>query len=210
MTYTKQTWANGSAGGTPISATRLAYIEDGIEAAEWEAYGVSDIVTDGLTTYPRQLALASSGNMTAGTLNLMYFTAPKTFTAGNATAQTGGVGTTGATLIKYGIFSVAANGDLTLIGSTASDTALLTATFTSYTKALAAPVSFTKGNRYAFGMLIVGGTPGNHLGTTISAAEGGVAPRITGRVTGQTDLPSTVLAASVSTLNACLYGRLTA
>lgn len=29
--YLKQTWANGPSGGTPLSATRLAYIEDGIE-----------------------------------------------------------------------------------------------------------------------------------------------------------------------------------
>lgn len=33
MTYAKQTWANGIAGGTPISAARLNYMEDGIEAA---------------------------------------------------------------------------------------------------------------------------------------------------------------------------------
>lgn len=33
MTYVKQTWSNGIAGGTPISAARLNHIEDGIEAA---------------------------------------------------------------------------------------------------------------------------------------------------------------------------------
>ena len=33
MAYTKQTWTNGSGGGTPISAARLQYIEDGLEAA---------------------------------------------------------------------------------------------------------------------------------------------------------------------------------
>lgn len=30
MSYTKQTWADGSAGGTPLSATRLNHIEDGL------------------------------------------------------------------------------------------------------------------------------------------------------------------------------------
>ena len=39
MTYSKQTWANGSAGGTPLSAARLNVMEGGIEAAlplaEW-------------------------------------------------------------------------------------------------------------------------------------------------------------------------------
>lgn len=33
MTYTKQTWANGIAGATPINAARLNYIETGIENA---------------------------------------------------------------------------------------------------------------------------------------------------------------------------------
>lgn len=34
MAYTKQTWANGSGGNTPLSATRLQYIENGIEASD--------------------------------------------------------------------------------------------------------------------------------------------------------------------------------
>lgn len=33
MAYTKQTWADGFVGGTPITAARLGHIEDGIEAA---------------------------------------------------------------------------------------------------------------------------------------------------------------------------------
>lgn len=33
VTYTKQTWANGVAGGTPISAARLTHMEEGIYAA---------------------------------------------------------------------------------------------------------------------------------------------------------------------------------
>lgn len=33
MAYTKQTWTDGSGGGTPLSAARLSAIEDGIEGA---------------------------------------------------------------------------------------------------------------------------------------------------------------------------------
>lgn len=33
MSYSKQIWANGSGGGTPVSAARLQYIEDGLEVA---------------------------------------------------------------------------------------------------------------------------------------------------------------------------------
>lgn len=32
MTYTPQTWVDGSAGGTPVTAARLDYMEKGIEA----------------------------------------------------------------------------------------------------------------------------------------------------------------------------------
>lgn len=35
MTYTRQNWANGILGGTPISAERLAYMEEGIYQSNW-------------------------------------------------------------------------------------------------------------------------------------------------------------------------------
>ena len=34
MTYSKQTWTDGSGGGTPLSAARLTVMEDGILAAD--------------------------------------------------------------------------------------------------------------------------------------------------------------------------------
>lgn len=34
MAYIKQTWSDGSAGGTPINASRLNYMETGIAAAQ--------------------------------------------------------------------------------------------------------------------------------------------------------------------------------
>lgn len=44
MSYDKQTWADGSGGGTPITAARLGHIEDGIEAAH--DLGTSDATPD--------------------------------------------------------------------------------------------------------------------------------------------------------------------
>jgi hypothetical protein len=41
VTYSKQTWSDGAGSGTPINATRLNHIEDGIEAAAAAAGGVS-------------------------------------------------------------------------------------------------------------------------------------------------------------------------
>lgn len=50
MTYVKQTWANGSAGSTPINADRLNYIETGLERATSKVYYAEDYATfDGLT-----------------------------------------------------------------------------------------------------------------------------------------------------------------
>lgn len=46
MSYIKQTWADGEAGGTPINAARLNYIESGIEAAA----SVADTATTALAT----------------------------------------------------------------------------------------------------------------------------------------------------------------
>ena len=44
--YVKQTWIDGVAGATPISAARLAYIEDGIENATMEDDAFVDTTTD--------------------------------------------------------------------------------------------------------------------------------------------------------------------
>jgi hypothetical protein len=41
VTYSKQTWSDGAGAGTPINATRLNHIEDGIAAADAAAGGVS-------------------------------------------------------------------------------------------------------------------------------------------------------------------------
>lgn len=41
MPYTKQTWSNGTAGGSPLSAARLNYIEDGIATAQSTAEAAS-------------------------------------------------------------------------------------------------------------------------------------------------------------------------
>ena len=37
MSYTEQTWVNGPGGGTPLSATRLNHLEDGVEGVATKA-----------------------------------------------------------------------------------------------------------------------------------------------------------------------------
>lgn len=58
MAYTKQTWSNGSGGGTPTSAARFNYMEDGIEAA---AAPTVPATTQSGTTYT--LALGDAGTV---------------------------------------------------------------------------------------------------------------------------------------------------
>ena len=57
MAYTKQTWADGAAGETPITAARLNHIETGLESAASAADAVpdagdvsADAVGDGVAT----------------------------------------------------------------------------------------------------------------------------------------------------------------
>lgn len=43
MPYLKQTWADGSGGGTPVNAERLNHIEDGIEAIDLAVTAAADV-----------------------------------------------------------------------------------------------------------------------------------------------------------------------
>ena len=47
MAYQKQTWVDGSTGGTPINSTRLNYMEDGIEGAYYtDTYSTTETKTN--------------------------------------------------------------------------------------------------------------------------------------------------------------------
>lgn len=168
----------------------------------------SDRLTVGQATMPR--SAASSGAAvagTSGTVRLSYFTASSTFTSTQVTVYSGGTAA-GATptLVRIALYTVAANGDLTQVAATVSDTALFAAIGTAYTKSWAASVGIVGGTRYALGILVVTGAaaptyPGSQpfAGLASSAALFGTAPRVSGAITGQTDLPaSPVASASVT------------
>lgn len=92
----KQTWVDGSGGGTPVSAARLNYIEDGIVAAEKPA-GFADVDWVPVTTFTNGWSALSAvaymrrsgivfirGRLTGGT-SAVAFTLP----AGFRPAQSG-------------------------------------------------------------------------------------------------------------------------
>lgn len=159
-----------------------------------------DLLTNGESSFPR-ISISQSNSSGSGNLRLAFFTARKTETITQVVAFTG---TTAAaatpTLCRIGIYSVAANGDLTLVASTANDTTLFASTSTAYTRTLSASWSKVAGTRYAIGALVVSGaTMPMLIGTSVivSAVAAGP-PLISAAISGQTDLPASVLSASVT------------
>lgn len=146
----------------------------------------------------------SSNAITTQVLRLTHFRAVRTEQISTIVYTTGGTGA-GATptTIKYGIYSVASDGALTLLMSTLNDTTLLAATNTQYSKVLQVPVTLVNGVRYAVGLLVVtGATAPSILGLPscpVSAiwfpADVRVASRVTATVT---DHPATVTNAAQS------------
>lgn len=132
-------------------------------------------------------------------LLLNYFKAKRTATINNLTLLSGGTAAAATpTLIRMGVYSIAANGDATLVASTPNDTALFAATFTAYTKALSAPWAKQAGVEYALGLLIVtaaavptiaGWMP---VATGIQGTENTRAPKLVDSKNGQADLPASI------------------
>ncbi len=165
-----------------------------------ERYGVP--ITVGEATANRRF-IGSPGSGTSGDLNLTYFTAVKTETITKLAMYTGGVVGVTITLVRFGVYSVAANGDLALLASTPNDTTLFTTANTRYVKTLSSPWSKVANTRYAVGFLFVGTTvPSVYAMTDANATASvdtiwGLDPRLSGRRVGQSDLPASITAANV-------------
>lgn len=164
-------------------------------------YLTSDLLTTGEATMHRRVATSNTVGQATGVLRLSYFTARKTETITQVRVISGGTAA-GATptLVRIGLWTVAADGALTLVASIANDTALYAATNTPYTRALSASYGKVAGQRYAAGSLVVtGATAPSLIGGIVNfnATEAGIAPRIGAALTGQTDLPASIAAGSL-------------
>lgn len=163
-----------------------------------------DLLTAG-EVVPQRSEIISNGIGTAtGNVYLTYWTADKTETINTLTVSTGSTAAAATpTLCRMGVFSVAANGDLTLVASTPNDTTLFAAANTPYAKGLSAPFSKIAGTRYATGIIIVSSaTMPNFHGKQYAATSwvqtlSRLAPSFLGRLTAQTDLPSSITAGSL-------------
>lgn len=155
----------------------------------------------GETTMPRRMVTSTSASTGNQNLRFAYFTAVRSATISQIAATTGGTAA-GATptLVKYAVFSVAANGDLTRVGVTASDTTMLAVASTTYAKALTSSFDTVAGQRYAAGILVVtGATAPTLLGHTALTAPLAVrAPRLAGFVAAQADIAASYTAAQIT------------
>jgi hypothetical protein len=158
-----------------------------------------DYLPAGFATMSRIGALNDLAT-TSGRLALQYITADKTAVVSTMRALSWSTAAAATpTLIRFGIYSVATNGDLTLIGSTANDTTLFAGTFQAQVKALSAATTLIQGNRYVLAFLIVSSAAmPTVLGSYI--ADPDQSPRLAGIVTGQTNLPSTITAGTVASI----------
>ena|GEM_PF-6747973 len=157
---------------------------------------------NGIATIPREQVTASgSTTMTSQVLRLTYFVPDEDVLASQVRVITG---TTAAaatpTLIRFGLYSESSTGDLTLVASTANDTTLWAITNTRYTKPLSASYRLLRGQRYAFGALVVTSATAPTVpsrATSLVANEWAEAPIQHAQVSGQSDLPSTITAGTL-------------
>lgn len=159
-------------------------------------------ITTGESNVLNRNALAANQHNT-GFLYLAYFTARITATVTNVVTYVTAIAAATPTICRIGVYSVAGNGDLTLLNSTTNDTTLWNATGAN-TKALSSTWSKVKNTRYAVGTIVVTAAAGPTLvGNVIPGLSAtaytvlGNAPRVVGTLGSQTDLPSSVTEASL-------------
>lgn len=187
--------------------SQLPTFSDGIKLASpglivGLAPNLGSPLASGEATFDRRFSAALSAASVSGVLELTYFVATKTETINTLALYCAGIIAGTPTLIRYGVYSVASNGDLTLVASTASDTALFAVASTRYPKALSAPWSKVAGTLYAVGELVLATTVPSVYGMTTGASNVlsdifALEPRLSGSRNGQTDLPSSITSGNV-------------
>lgn len=163
-------------------------------------------LTVGEEIFSRELPVVATVTSASGDFRLMYFTARKTETTTQVRLYSGSTAAVATpTLCRLGLYSIATNGDGTIVASTANDTSLFSVASTAYTRSWTSPYAKVAGQRYALGLIVVSGvaTP-TYLGITIPAtlrAEHAVDQRLLGRLFSQSDLPGSFTGAQLNGTN---------
>ena len=152
-------------------------------------------------TIDRFLATTSSKTLTNRTIYLSFFTARVTEAITKLRVYTGQTAAVGATTLQMGVYSVnVATGDLTLIGTTVNDTALLAGTYGQNDATLSSTWSKVAGQRYAIGILQIGATTAAKIGGVYLACKNlaSESPRLYGALAGQSSFPASIGDASLT------------
>ena len=166
-------------------------------------------LTSGLTTLPRPNSYTNIGaDLASETLLLVYLYPDENRTINDLTFLVQEAGGT-ATLAQLAVFSADGSGNLTSLATTTHDANLVTSAWTTQTKSLSSSVSLVAGNTYAVGLLLVSSNAMPGIGGALGHwDEFALAPRLTGRVYGQTSMPSSVNVGDIQTTSSAMYIRL--
>lgn len=170
-----------------------------------------ELFTSGEEIFPADDAQAGTNVTTTQVLRLSYFDCRKSESTTGVRIISGGTAA-GATptLVRIGLYLIDSSGNGTLVASTTNDTALFASTATVYTRSWSTPYNKIRGTRLAVGVLVVSSatTPTLAGKALTSTAEVSLAPRKTGSISSQSDLPSSFTAGSVSSSFSRFYAAL--
>lgn len=178
---------------------------------DYNAPAAADLLAAGEESVHRLWGnLNSAVTLSNQSLRLCYFTARKSESVTQIRVESGTAAGATPTVIRFGLYLIAADGGATLVAATANDTTLLVGANTVYTKAFAAPYAKIAGRRYAVGLLVVtGATAPTVRGVNFSTgAELAIAARLTGALASQTDLPASFADASLGVAAGAPYAAL--
>jgi hypothetical protein len=156
----------------------------------------------------------SSATLTSGSVYFTFFTSMWTTTVNSISVASAGTLTSGTSLIRFGLYTFnESTGVATLVARSANTTSIFTAPNTlatlvfSTTGGYPSTYELVAGTRYALGVIVLASTPGSVYTAfdTPPAALSTLAPRITGVVGGQTDLPASTTVSASSTIG--IWGR---
>ena len=165
------------------------------------AVGSANALTVGHETHDRMMVRDSGVSLPTGTMRMTYFTARRNENAATMRVTCGGTAA-GATptLCKFGLYSIAANGDATLIASTPNDTTMFNTpnALVSRNFSIAAPL--VAGQRYACAVLIItaAAAPTCCGVTGTIPFDTALAPRTVAQRTAQADLPGSITNAQLA------------
>ena len=177
---------------TNPTATRTVTLPDasGTVALTDQVKSRFDFSTTAVETSPRYDS--RSQTFINGTVYWTFFTPITTTTVSNVSVASAGTATTGATLVKMGLYSFDET-TATRLAYTANDTTVFSTRNTVYTRALNTSVTLVAGTRYGFAIVVNATNPGTgylsfgYPPATLNA----LSPIMRGYLDLQSDLPST-------------------